>query len=102
MGMISGLMELKFFYLVLIFLGLSAVIAAIFAWRQDYSYRKGAALIKGLLEDNARLKQEAMDLRLEVGRLKEDSAVKTQMYGGLKEQYDELEKDFEKLNAGKL
>jgi hypothetical protein len=101
MEIVLKLMEFKFFYLIITALGFLALVAGVLAWRQDRSYRKGSSLIKELLDDNAHLKQEVLDLRVGEGKLKEDLVVKDQMYSGLKEQYDELEKDFEKLNAGK-
>ncbi len=43
-------------------------------------------------------RQQIVSLRVELEKTREELAVKNQMYEGLKGQYDELEKDFEKAS----
>jgi predicted nuclease with TOPRIM domain len=45
-----------------------------------------------------RLEKRVAQLEAEAVRLNNDLDVKTQMYNGLKDQYEELEKDFDRVN----
>ncbi|HTY44791.1 MAG TPA: hypothetical protein VMD52_02220 [Patescibacteria group bacterium] len=47
-------------------------------------------------------RQQIATLRVELEKAREEAAVKNQMYEGLKGQYDELEKDFEKASQAAL
>ncbi len=88
-----------FFLSALVGLFVLAVFAAFASFRDTGKQKKD---VQKLLDAEIRSRQEmAASLSLiktENERLKNELAVKTQMYDGLKSQYEELEKDFNRLS----
>jgi hypothetical protein len=78
MNIITYLLQPIFFLSLLAVLFVLSVIVAVSAARKD--------------------RQQIVSLRVELEKTREELAVKNQMYEGLKGQYDELEKDFEKAS----
>jgi len=76
-----------------------AVIAAVTSFHDTGKQKKD---VQGLLDTEIKSRQEMAarlsSLRAENEKLKSEMAVKVQMYEGLKAQYDELEKDFERMS----
>lgn len=56
-----------------------------------------AEALKKAVSQRDTLEKETKALQEETARLKSELSLKTQMFEGLKGQYDELEKDYEKL-----
>lgn len=56
-----------------------------------------AEALKKAVSERDTLEKETKALQEETARLKSELSLKTQMFEGLKGQYDELEKDYEKL-----
>lgn len=76
-----------------------SVVAALYGLEYDRRHKKLKMQLKDGQALNLQLFEKAGKLEQELSRLKEDLAVKSQMYDGLKEQYSELEKDFDKINS---
>ena len=75
----------------------SVVFIIFFARSESRHSQLDELLKKETLEKEEAQKQEK-NLQAEIEKLNNDLAVKTQMHDGLKGQYDELEKDFAKIN----
>lgn len=81
-----------FFILILILLGLSMLIIRGLA-HQDKESQKS---LNKAIADKDTLVKEVQNLKYELGRLNSELSLRNQMFEGLKGQYDELERDYEK------
>jgi peptidoglycan hydrolase CwlO-like protein len=59
--------------------------------------KKSQDVVNKAVSEKDTLEKGLKQLQEEIGRLNSELSLKTQMFEGLKGQYDELEKDYEKL-----
>lgn len=82
-----------FFGLLLVLLGLAFLITH-WGSRQAKQIQQD---LDSALASNAELQKNAKSLQEQITKLNTELSLKTQMYDGLKNQFDELEKDYTKL-----
>ncbi len=98
MGIVVGVLESGFFGVIILTLGVVAVVAAVLALRHEARRSRLAEDLRKALRENILLREKVKSLEIKTGQLNQEISLKEQMYNGLKEQYEELEKDFEKMS----
>jgi predicted nuclease with TOPRIM domain len=83
-----------FFFTLLFILLLVFILTIRSVFSQD---KKAEEALKKAISDKDAFEKELKGLQEEIARLKAELSLKTQMFEGLKGQYNELEKDYEKL-----
>lgn len=82
------------FFALLVILSAIFILTAKSVFSQD---RKAEETLKKAISDKDTLEKELKSAQEEIARLNSELSLKTQMFEGLKGQYNELEKDYEKL-----
>ena len=92
---VFGLLNPVFFFILLFaILGLFILVVR-WLTRQDTQSQKS---LNKAMADKEALEKEAKKSKEEIGRLNSELALRNQMFEGLKGQYDELERDCERLS----
>lgn len=96
--MLTFILEPVVFWGILGVLFIVSILTAFLLFRRDAKYGKITKSLDEASSTKATLEEQIKSLQTEVVKLNNDLAVEKQMYNGLKGQYDELEKDCEKIN----
>lgn len=95
---ILALITPQFLVILFAILAVLSLVAAFYGLEYDRRYKKLKDKLKQAQDLNCQLHEKVGQLEAKEGSLREELAVKSQMYEGLKDQYDDLEKDFDKMN----
>lgn len=98
MGILALIFTPQFFVILLGALTTLSVVVALYGLEYDRRYKKLKNQLREGQAINLQLHEKVGQLEARINRLNDELAVKSQMYEGLKDQYDELEKEFEKIN----
>lgn len=94
----SFILNPMIFFGSLIALFVISLLVAFISFRQDNKDNELDTLLKQEIAAREELEKKAANLQQESDSLKKELLLKEELYHGLKGQYDELEKDFERIS----